>query len=792
MSENRTISDVYRTALGSDAAPFAYQSHLAETGLPEVLDVPTGCGKTPAVLLSWVFRRLLHPDLTVRAAMPRRLIWCAPLRSLTEQTRSFAEDAVGRLGLSDQIGVHTLMGGRELDSSWRVQLDREAILICTLDMALSRALNRGYRSSQHAWPIDFAIFNNDAHWVFDEVQLMGPALATSRQIQALRNSFGTALPTRTTWMSATVDLSRFHTIDADEPPQVTTLDEFAADPRLDSRLNARKRLRCARVDDPKKYGAGFADVVSAEHRSGHTTIAVLNTVDQARDVYKRLKKISDEEVVLLHSRFRPVDRAAALEAALSSARGRIVVSTQVIEAGVDMSSATLVTEVAPWSSIVQRAGRCNRWGEQPDARLVIVHPSNRSPYDDADLESAWLAAQNLDGATVTPSSLAAVRPAERTLVVTPVLRRSDLLDLFDTAPDLSGNSTDVSQYIRDGDEIALGIAWWDLNGSAPGADQRSPHADELCPVPVGEARALVDKRGPAWRFDTSTSSWVPTRGKEVRPGQTLVIAATAGGYGTELGFDHTSKAAVEVISVERAIGSPTSDDEATEDDPLSVGFGVSVTLSKHLLDTEAAASQLCEKLMRSMPAEAMAIVRAARLHDLGKAHEVWQQAIHDATIHPATEEAPDSQVLAKSGSSDRLRYSRPGFRHELASALVVLDQPHLAGDADPDVVAYLVAAHHGRVRQTMRSTARDSADRILGIQEGDRLAAVDLGEAWSTEPAVLSLESALLGRSTTGQPSWAERVLRLLDHYGPFVLAWLETVVRMADWRASMDEGQMP
>jgi CRISPR-associated endonuclease/helicase Cas3 len=44
-----------------------------------------------------------------------------------------------------------------------------------------------------------------------------------------------------------------------------------------------------------------------------------------------------------------------------------------------------------------------------------------------------------------------------------------------------------------------------------------------------------------------------------------------------------------------------------------------------------------------------------------------------------------------------------------------------------------------------------------------------------------------LGEGEQG-PSWTERSLKLLDEHGPFCLAWLETLVRLADWRASAAE----
>ena len=49
--------------------------------------------------------------------------------------------------------------------------------------------------------------------------------------------------------------------------------------------------------------------------------------------------------------------------------------------------------------------------------------------------------------------------APTTQPIWPVLRRRDLVDLFDTLPDLSGNDVDVSRYLREGDDTDVAIAW---------------------------------------------------------------------------------------------------------------------------------------------------------------------------------------------------------------------------------------------------------------------------------------------------------------------------------------------
>lgn len=802
VSEPTDISSIYEAALGTGARPFGYQQRIAEHGLPELLDAPTGSGKTPAIMLAWLFRILLHPDQAIRQATPTRLIWCMPLRSLTVQTADLARRWVAQLGLQDEVDVHVLMGGESFDDQqFRMQPHKPAIILSTIDMALSRALNRGYRSTRFTWPIDFALFNSDCHWVFDEVQLMGVSLTTSRQLHGLRQSLGTAKPHGSTWMSATIPNELLLTVDASAVGEtVSPTPEDRSNEVLKLRLEAPKTLVCSEVPDRAKFPQGIAATAWKEHRPGTLTLLCVNTVDIAQAAAKELTKLSKgsdtaPNVVILHSRFRPADREAALAEVLdrSGPSGTIAVCTQVIEAGIDVSATTMVTECAPWSSIVQRAGRCNRDGLADDARLVIVRNTKPGPYEPDDLELAWNAALGLDRSTVTPESLADIQVASSAQPML-TLRRADLLDLFDTAADLSGNDIDVSRFIHEDTNLDIAIAWRNLDPYEPNQDELAPSPTEMCPVAIGAARDFLRSNGPALIQDpllanrdrrfNEAQSWRIANADDLRPGVLLVFPTTAGGYTSITGFNRTSRAEVEELR-------PPSLDEQNLEAANSVASDRSTTefekqtLRDHLIDVEAAASELCRLIGVRDPDIVETVKLAGRLHDLGKAHPAFQGAIRSAT---GDAETAGSEVLAKSGTRKPLRYddrTRKGFRHEFASALVLLDQPHLIGEAlDADLVTYLVAAHHGIVRLGIRSLPHEPDGQVLGVRDGDTIDEVDLGPTLRSEPAVLSLSIAQLGFSEAGE-SWTSRALRLLESHGPFKLAWLEMLVRIADWRAS-------
>ena len=784
-----TYDDFFQqaTRLPGRPDPFPYQVRLAQEPWPDLLDVPTGMGKTAGVTLAWLYKRRILRD----GATPRRLIWCLPMRVLVEQTHREIWRWLCNLDLAGEVGdrkvsVHLLMGGADDLKTWAEYPEEDMILIGTQDMLLSRALMRGYGMSRYQWPVHFAFLHNDALWVLDEVQLMGAGLPTTAQLEAFRrkDEFPLSRASRTLWVSATLNRDWLATVDLRpylEQLRPACLDEQERQlPAVTERIRAIKGLQPAKTtltpDNAKDYPAALAQEILTGHQPNSTTLIIVNQVERAQAIYREIKKNHGApSLLLLHSRFRPAERRT-IEARIREtppAEGRIVIATQAIEAGVDMTSRTLFTELAPWSSLVQRCGRCNRYGESnatggASIRWIDITDDKAAlPYAPEELSCARGKLIGLDSAASVD-----LPHTDEAAPLRPVLRRRDFLDLFNTDPDLSGFDVDVSDYIRDSEKPPLAVFWRDF-ADQPGA-QTPPGREELCPISIGQASKLAKRE--TWRWDSLNRDpdhgWIRLDGPP-RPGMTLLLRAKDGGYDPDLGFVADSRKRVEPLPA------PPTPDETYREDWRS-NRPQPIELPDHLANVARAAQVLCDRLTEASPA----VVRAARWHDVGKAHAIFQTTMTACADMPAG----DGRLWAKS-CCKCARHQRPYFRHELASALAWLEAHD--GEPDADLVAYLIAAHHGKVRLSLRALpdeqeAPHGKRYARGVWEDDQLPALSFDGEQSPQ-TTLRLHLMELGEGPQG-PSWTARTQALLAKHGPFRLAWLEALVRIADWRATAQE----
>ncbi len=373
-----------------------------------------------------------------------------------------------------------------------------------------------------------------------------------------------------------------------------------------------------------------------------------------------------------------------------------------------------------------------------------------------------------------------------------------LLALFDTDAVTGDEAAPFCREDMDADP-EVGIAWatWTPGEDGePAPEVRFPAAEWRCPVPRGLAAELARDR-PVWRWDSSQERWarVPDV-TEVRPFTLLLVSALDGGYDPAGGFAPAVRSPVPGCPVLRTPQECAALEAEMAALALQAGESPGAaeeaprrpwqTLDSHSEEARDQAAALVQVLEASIPAAATtSAVLGAYLHDVGKGHPTWQDALCALAPEPDAGAVQAGRPWAKSGhgASGRLEFAGGvSFLHELAS-LVIIDSPLrqvLAAAPDADLCRYLVLAHHGRLRMRVREPDA-GAGVIFGLEQG----------AISAVPPMLGLaESALtvdLGMFGDGSDDsdWHQTTAALLERYGPFVLAYLETLVRIADWRAS-------
>ena len=813
-----TFKQFFTTATGGNE-PYDYQRRLAEDSACQsrLIEIPTGLGKTAAVVLAWLWNRV-HLG---QKDWPRRLVYCLPMRTLVEQTAGEVEKWITNLlAKADELGLspsakeslgwlaaHSpiiLMGGED-SGDWDIHPEREAILIGTQDMLLSRALNRGYASSRAHWPMEFGLLNQDCLWILDEVQLMDVGLATSAQLQSFRRDDLFAAkqlrPCVTWWMSATLQPAWFES--ADTRPMVAelreTLQRIPGDERSGGPWEVSKPCSRLPVKDTKAWAtkAWETHLAGTAGEHGRITLIIANTVRTARELHAALDalrkraKDKDEKAVdlrLIHSRFRGMERKAWRDqflrrTACNPEADRIIVATQVVEAGVDISATTLFAELAPWPSLVQRFGRAARYGGTAEISVVDRNPSEKAalPYELSELEASREALTFLPDASL--AGLAAFEQAHAELIprlfpYSPkhLLLRRELEELVDTTPDLSGADLDISRFIRSGEERDLLVFWREVESRTTPERAIKAIREELCAVSIGDARTWLTKDGvknKAWVWDYVDGVWRSCRKEDIYPGQTILVAHSVGGYDVKVGWTGEAGdrdfplSVAEIPKTDRRDADASEQSEATSQRDWE-------SIAVHGAHVARVIADIVGRV--SLPEDITAVLGiGARWHDVGKGHPAFQGCIlPDADGHPRTTDIakapPDAwrpkRQLYKISEDEQRR----GFRHELATAIALFavlerhapQHPALLGphtellaalgqmpieivpasaptDAEQDILAldqpsfdllaYLTCAHHGKVRGAWHASPADQEYRardnrglpIHGVREGDTI-----------------------------------------------------------------------
>jgi CRISPR-associated endonuclease/helicase Cas3 len=446
---------------GEDRQPFDWQKRLAaqvlDTGdWPDVIRVPTGCGKTsvldlavfelalqaskqaPSRTAAWricfvIDRRIVVDEVTDHAREIQTAIrdpdGLPVVKAVADQLRRLAPNN------GEPLRLVRLRGGVYRDDGWAADPLTPTIIISTIDQIGSRLLFRGYGVSRRNLPVHAGLLAFDTRVILDEAHLssvFGETLGAVRRYQRVAEA--SPLPDERrislVCMSATArgggssfDLSSEDRNDERLKPRieasksadlvVVQVEAVAKDLRKKQPAKAREqemRNRQAVVTELVNRAKACAAVDGETTDRPRVIGVIVNRVATARQVFDKLSSEDDHrrerETLLLTGRIRPFDRDWLLEAWLPRIRaGRkqepdkpvFVVATQTVEVGANIDFDALVTEAASLDALRQRFGRLDRLGNRyarnlPVKATIVIRKDQAKTSDDDPVYGSAMAA----------------------------------------------------------------------------------------------------------------------------------------------------------------------------------------------------------------------------------------------------------------------------------------------------------------------------------------------------------------------------------------------------------------
>ncbi|MBD2027009.1 CRISPR-associated helicase Cas3' [Leptolyngbya sp. FACHB-711] len=358
-----------------------------------LLRAPTGAGKTETAIAPFLFAKVLNI-----AEFPNKLIYIVPLRTLATSLRDRVERYVRtwekHYPAKRPLAV-TLQTGENPEDP-RFEGD---IVFCTIDQLLSSFLGIPYSVGRGSANVNAGVVFA-SYLVFDELHLLDPDRSFATTLELLKQVQGISpflLMTATLTEELAAQLqqelrSRMPLRRQDTSGSLHLMNVTGEDLKA---IETRQRY-FEPITAPLRASAILEDIQTHQRKRA---IVLCNTVAQAQGLFQDLRDLVKHQPIqisLLHSRFLPDDRKRK-EEALKRIFGKdgyqqddgnchILISTQVIEAGIDITCEVMHTLLCPMNALLQRAGRCARFANQTG--IVKVYRDVQTGEAFAELTSA--------------------------------------------------------------------------------------------------------------------------------------------------------------------------------------------------------------------------------------------------------------------------------------------------------------------------------------------------------------------------------------------------------------------
>ncbi len=834
VSDNQSFDTRFAALTGND--PFPWQRRLYHrisgneaTRSPEVPSsccLPTGLGKT-SVIAVWMIA------LADGAPLPRRMVYVVNRRTVVDQTTNELfkyRDAIrDKESLSSlkrlfaPLSISTLRGQFADNGDWCEDPSRPSVVCGTVDMVGSRLLFSGYGIGRNKRPMHAGFLGQDAFLIHDEAHLE-PAfqrLIETIVVQQKEHEPATSWP-KLTVMELTATTKSHDSFKLEDDDYVNTI--------VNQRMNAKKRLKLHTLKDAKKPAKELFEKALEFKGSERAIVVFAQNVETVLEIQSSLAKakVPAENIRTLTGTMRGKERDALAgdpsrallpdptfarffpHSTSTATTGTVyLVCTSAGEVGVNISADHLICDLTTFESMAQRFGRVNRFGAFKDCEVHVFHPGPSGWDDKHQLtiprqKTLELLRELEKKECASPKALSELSSAERAAAFAPtpvILPVTDMLFDAWALTSITGKlpgRPQVEPYLHGLTEQNLPetqVAWReDVHLLAHESINDTDRAELLISYPLlaqellrePSERAfkrleLIGKRNPdhhAWLVNLDgdvkqiTLDFFNNKdNKELIYGMTVVLDPRSGGLNSAGMLDGESEIANDVSRTVDRCRSADEDDVPSDfhevfsltipakdedDDPRvlqwfsrrntgEVKSKKPVLLESHVEDVERQLEQILNRLSLSESLNNCLKI-AVRFHDAGKRRLIFQSILGNRN-------APDVW-WAKSGRRTRTRLEEK-YRHEFGSLSDLPSASKLGITEDErQLVLHLIAAHHGRARPHF------PADEVFDPNQSDQA---------SNELAMTVVQ----------------RFGRLQKRYGRWGLAYLESLLRAADWSAS-------
>ena len=345
-------------------------AHDAGLGI-YTLTVPTGGGKTLASL-----RFALH--LAAKRKLDR-IVYVIPFTSIIDQNAEVVRSILEPTDSPREKGRIVLEHHGSLTperQTWREKILCEnwdaPVVYTTMVQFLESLFGAGTRGARRMHQLANAVL------IFDEVQTL-PVHCVHLFNNAINFLAGQC---NSTVVLCTATQPLLHKV-REERGAACLADRHELMSDVQGLFDALKRVEVEYRPRPEGWAdADVAELALEQVHARGSCLVVVNTKGAARRIYDHAHHSLPAEALLhLSTNMCPAHRKQELDRVrqrLEDGLPILCVSTQLIEAGVDVSFRTVIRFLAGLDSIAQAAGRCNRHGHSEPGRVYVINPKDES------------------------------------------------------------------------------------------------------------------------------------------------------------------------------------------------------------------------------------------------------------------------------------------------------------------------------------------------------------------------------------------------------------------------------